>query len=80
LILHTRQSLEIFLREAGFGDICVIGYQRYPLANHMYWLANGKPGGHKEWPFLLDAELDKAYRNLLAQMDKTDTLIAVARK
>lgn len=80
LILDTRQSLEIFLREAGFVDICVIGYQRYPLANHMYWLANGKPGGHREWPFLLDAGLDSAYRNLLAQMDKTDTLIAVARK
>jgi len=22
--------------------------QRYPLTNHLYWLAKGKPGGHKE--------------------------------
>jgi SAM-dependent methyltransferase len=80
LILHTRQSLETFLREAGFVDISVTGYQRYPLANHLHWLARGKPGGHKEWSFLVNAELDNAYRNLLAQLDKTDTLIAIARK
>jgi 2-polyprenyl-3-methyl-5-hydroxy-6-metoxy-1,4-benzoquinol methylase len=52
-ILHTRMSLEILLSKAGFGDIQVMGYQRYPLANHLYWLAKGKPGGHKEWAFLL---------------------------
>lgn len=80
LILHTRQSLEILLRKAGFLDVCVTGYQRYPLANHLYWLAKGEPGGHKEWSFLVNIELDSAYRNVLAQLDKTDTLIAVARK
>jgi len=80
LILHTRQSLEILLRKAGFLDVCVMGYQRYPLANHLYWLAKGKPGDHKEWSFLVNAELDSAYQNVLARLDKTDTLIAVARK
>lgn len=80
LILHTRQSLEVFLRKAGFVNISVTGYQRYPLANHLYWLAKGKPGGHKEWSFLVNTELDSAYRNVLAQLDRTDTLVAVARK
>lgn len=80
LILHTRQSLETILMEAGFVDISVIGCQRYPLANHLYWLVKGRPGGHKEWPFLVTPELESAYKSVLAQIDKTDTLIAVARK
>jgi SAM-dependent methyltransferase len=80
LILHTRNSLATFLRSAGFTDIQVIGYQRYPLANHLFWLAHGKPGGHKTWSCLVNAEIDIAYGNLLAQLDMTDTLIAVARK
>lgn len=80
LILHTRQSLEILLRKAGFLDVCVTGYQRYPLANHLYWLAKGEPGGHKEWSFLVNSELDSTYQSMLAQLDKTDTLIVVARK
>ncbi|NJN67379.1 MAG: class I SAM-dependent methyltransferase [Chloroflexaceae bacterium] len=80
LVLHTRYSLEVFLREAGFHHICVEGFQRYPLANHLYWLARGKPGGHKEWHYLQTPELNRSYAALLAQLDKTDTLIAVAEK
>lgn len=80
LILHTRQTLEIFLRESGFTDIEMSGYQRYPLANHLYWLAKGRPGGHKEWAVLLSEDLDRAYREKLCELDRTDTLIAVARK
>lgn len=80
LILHTRQSLDIFLQKAGFRNICITGYQRYPLANHMYWLAKGKPGGHKEWSFMVNPEIDCAYQRMLAKMDATDTLIATAQK
>jgi 2-polyprenyl-3-methyl-5-hydroxy-6-metoxy-1,4-benzoquinol methylase len=80
LILHTRKSLEIFLRHSGFTDIQVTGYQRYPLANHLYWLAKGQPSGHKEWSVLLSDELDSAYQTKLSELDRTDTLIAVARK
>src|SRR5688572_19105724 len=36
LILHTRESLQRFLSAAGFKNIVVKGYQRYPLANHFY--------------------------------------------
>ena len=80
LILHTRESLEILLREAGFLDVCETAHQRYPLANHLYWLAEGKLGGHKEWPFLVNTELDSAYQSKLAQLDNTDTLIVAARR
>ena len=43
LVLHTRQTLQVFLREAGFHDIIVRGVQRYPLANHLHWLVQVNP-------------------------------------
>jgi SAM-dependent methyltransferase len=78
LILHTRRSLEVFLRAAGFVDVIVEGFQRYPLANHLHWLAKGQPGGQHHWAPLLDADVDRAYAAMLARLDVTDTLIATA--
>ena len=80
LILHTRQSLTCFLEKAGFEDVIVTSCQRYPLANHLHWLAKNQPGGHQKWNFLRTIELDSAYSQMLSQLDKTDTLIATARK
>ena len=79
LILHTRYSLAAFLRAAGFHDISIKGFQRYPLANHLHWLATGKPGGHHEWSQLRSNPLDQAYSDVLNALDRTDTLIATAR-
>lgn len=78
LILHTRKSLEIFLEKSGFHNITVSGFQRYPLANHLYWLAKGKPGGHKVWEHLRDPKLEEVYAELLYHIDQSDTLIAIA--
>ncbi len=80
LILHTRESLRVFLRHAGFKNICISGYQRFPLANHLYWIKEEKPGGHVRWNFLSNKEVDSAYANLLGKIDATDTLIAIAEK
>lgn len=80
LILHTRATLAAFLGAAQFQDIVITGYQRYPLANHLHWLAAGKPGGHSIWSFLQTDELNTSYSNVLAQLDMTDTLIAHAWK
>jgi 2-polyprenyl-3-methyl-5-hydroxy-6-metoxy-1,4-benzoquinol methylase len=80
LILHTRDSLHRFLAAAGFADIEITGLQRYPLANHLHWLARGAPGGHQKWGMLRDAQLDRAYADTLARLGRTDTLVAVARK
>lgn len=79
LILHTRQSLTVFLQEAGFKEIAVSGFQRYPLANHLYWLAKGKPGGHEVWKQLRSQAVEQAYGDILGSIDRTDTLIAVAK-
>ncbi len=80
LLLHTCDSLRLFLEKAGFQNIVVKNYQRYPLANHLHWLSQGKPGGHIIWDFLRSTDLDAAYENLLAKLDHTDTLIATATK
>lgn len=78
LVLHTRHSLNILIQEAGFSNIHIKGTQRYPLANHLHWLAKEKPGGHIQWSHLRSNALDAAYEDMLRSIDKTDTLIATA--
>lgn len=79
LILHTRASLATFVSAAGYTDVAVTGFQRYPLANHLHWLAKGAPGGHVKWPSLRAPDLESAYAARLEALDMTDTLIATAR-
>jgi hypothetical protein len=78
LILHTRESITKLLEEAGFANIIVRSFQRYPLANHLHWLKNNKPGGHIQWASLRTVKLDLEYANMLSEIDKTDTLIVTA--
>ena len=80
LVLHTRESLKCMLEYVGFEDILIKSVQRYPLSNHLNWIINGKPGGHKselsslETPYLRDA-----YTNSLSKINATDTLVAIAK-
>ena len=79
LVLHTRESLQKLLGAAGFHDIQIQGIQRYGLANHITWLSEGMPGGHKGRLSLLESQaLTQAYEAALAAQDCTDTLVAVA--
>jgi 2-polyprenyl-3-methyl-5-hydroxy-6-metoxy-1,4-benzoquinol methylase len=78
LILHTRSSLRSYLEAAGFEKINIVGVQRYPLANHLYWLRHGLPGGQNNWPQLNDEVTASAYARLLDSLDATDTLVATA--
>ena len=80
LILHTRNSLRVFLEEAGFKDITIQGCQRFPLANHLHWLKEKKPGGHNKWSQLRTEGLDKEYESMLNSLDMTDTITAFATK
>lgn len=80
LILHTRESLSIFLRNSSFNKFNIFGFQRYPLANHLYWLAKGEPRGHNKWQEFNSKELKNAYEDILQKLDLTDTLIAVVEK
>jgi 2-polyprenyl-3-methyl-5-hydroxy-6-metoxy-1,4-benzoquinol methylase len=80
LVLHTRESLRRTLKFVGLEEIQIEGVQRYPLSNHLNWLANGKAGGHKSSLSSLDSDvLLEAYQNSLARIDATDTLVAIAK-
>ena len=80
LILHTRDSLQKLLEFVGLYDVKIEGVQRYPLSNHLYWLSDGKPGGHKTNLASLDSDdLQRAYQYSLSEIDATDTLVAVAK-
>jgi 2-polyprenyl-3-methyl-5-hydroxy-6-metoxy-1,4-benzoquinol methylase len=79
LVLHTRESLRLLLADAGFKNIVIEGVQRYGLTNHINWLVNKKPGGHKSFLSILQSpELEHAYKNALTKIDSTDTLVAIA--
>ncbi len=81
LILHTRESLEKFLLEAGYKNIKIFGVQRFSIANHLQWAVNRIPGGHRgELAYLEEPELVKSYQNTLDRIDATDTLIAIAER
>lgn len=75
LILHTEQSLMTLLNIVGFSKIEIKYCQRYNIFNHLNWLTNGTPGGHKSNE-LKDDDLVKSYNNFLVKNKKTDTLIA----
>jgi 2-polyprenyl-3-methyl-5-hydroxy-6-metoxy-1,4-benzoquinol methylase len=79
LILHTKRSLESFLLDAGFKNIYIKGIQRFGLSNHLNWLKNNQPGGHKqEFSFIFTEKLEVEYEAALSNIDCNDTLIAFA--
>jgi 2-polyprenyl-3-methyl-5-hydroxy-6-metoxy-1,4-benzoquinol methylase len=75
LYLHTPETLQMLMEKAGFRTVELRQYQRYPLANHLYWLARGRPGGQKIWTELDDPTLNAAYARVLAEQGKCDTII-----
>ncbi len=72
LHLFNQKTLTLLLQKAGLKIDYIEHIQRYPLSNHLYWLAKGLAGGHNIWSFL-DS---KDYETKLASIGKTDTLIA----
>ncbi len=76
LFLYTASTLEMLGKKAGLKVNYIKQVQRYPLSNHLHWLAKGKPGGHKTWSFLDSEELHTAYEKQLAAIGCCDTIIA----
>lgn len=76
LILHTKESLKKFIEKSNLKVNYITGIQRYNLSNHLYWMSNNKPGGHRKWIDLSTPILDKEYENILININSTDTLIA----
>lgn len=54
--------------------------QRYSLANHLYWLSKGKPGGHVRWGEFNEVKLNELYAEKLIEMGTADTLWTIGKK
>ena len=78
-MLHSKKSLEALLIKSGFQIAESRGVQRYGLANHLYWLSQGKPGGHKIWSELFSQASDLSYESDLAEAGFADTLWVVGK-
>ena len=78
LFLYNSKTLQLLFKKVYGVEMEFVKYiQRYSLSNHLYWLSNGKPGGHQKWGNFIDsAELSKAYETQLASVGATDTVIA----
>jgi len=74
LVLFNHKSFEFMLRKIQGIRYKSIPVQRYGIANHLYWLANEKPGGHKLWANLETDLIKSEYRNQLYSLQMNDTL------
>lgn len=81
LFLFNQHTLNELVKQAGLDLRWQKQVQRYSLANHLYWLSNGEPGGHHKWVFMDNDLLNEAYGAQLAALGKCDTLLAgIGRK
>lgn len=76
LFLFTSRTLEMLFTQVNLKVNYIKQIQRYPLPNHLYWLAKGKPGGHQKWHFLNSPDMNAAYEKQLAAIGKCDTIVA----
>lgn len=54
--------------------------QRYDLSNHLFWLAQGKPGGMGKYSSVISPSLDEKYRQDLKKQWMCDSILAVAKR
>lgn len=80
LFLYNNTTFRMLMDKAGLKVRFLGQVQRYPLSNTLYWLAKGKPGGHKRWSVLSNEEMDREYGKQLAQLGVADTIIAVVER
>ena len=73
LVLHTRESLETYLKESGFEDIVIKGYSYFQITCNGYRRKTRRSQG--KLAIIDNSNLKEAYANALASMDATDTLV-----
>jgi len=74
LVLFNHKSFEYMLGKIQGIRYKSIPVQRYGIANHLYWLAAEKPGGHKHWANLETDLIKSEYKNQLYSLQMNDTL------
>lgn len=78
LCLYTAETLSQLLKKVKFTEISIKNEQRYNIFNHLHWITNNKPGGHKICDHNKKCEKDliESYNNYLKNSNSTDTIIA----
>lgn len=79
LFLFTEETLKSVAEKAGFQVVEMVQVQRYPLSNHLYWLAKGEPGGQHIWNFFNKFNASMAYEEILKEQKICDTILAVLK-
>jgi SAM-dependent methyltransferase len=74
LQLFNKKSFEFMLKRITEITFRSIPVQRYGIANHLFWLANSKPGGHLKWSYLENIQLNEQYKEVLSDLNMNDTL------
>jgi len=74
LFLFNQKTLEETAKQSGLQLDSITQIQRYPLANHLHWLAKSKPNGHQEWAFLDSKKINALYEKQLRLLGMCDTL------
>lgn len=80
VILFNSNTLEQLIVRNGFVTKLNTQIERYSLVNHLYWLSEGKPGGHVKWLDFNDEEMNAAYEKKLIQLGIADTLWYIGTK
>lgn len=75
IYLYTMDTLRLLAKKAGLQVKFMCQVQRYPLENHLYWLSQGKPGGHFRWSFMENDALNRQFGVMLANLGIADTII-----
>lgn len=80
VFLFDSNTLEILISRNGFNTEKNTQIQRYSLANHLYWLSKGMPGGHAKWLDFNRKDLNKVYAKVLIELGIADTLWYIGKK
>ena len=79
VFLYNSDALGNIMKRHNIEAISNTQIMRYNLANHLYWLAAGKPGGDKKWTDFNVENLAKGYADILIDKKMADTLWFVGK-
>lgn len=80
LYLFTNKTMCKLLNQTNFKIERISQFQRYSLANHLYWILKGKPGGQNKWKVCNNKVMNFIYGIFLAKIKQSDTIIAIITK
>ena len=75
----SEESLRIIAQKAGFKDIKIRYFQRYPVGNLLGWLKDKKPRSDVKEAFLTEG-LDSAWKSMCNERGLSDYIVLYAGK